>query len=205
MLILFCLLPFSFTYSMEHEEELMPFLEKKNILVHKKKDIRLDDVRKVKSSYRAEKLFLIRCMSPLLESKNIHIKIIEYMLQLDRDKIDQEIISHYQRKVASLQTKIHELSVTKVQYPCEITINVDNCVDALHGAAAGGCCGCMSGTMVTCASGMIEGYMWSCCNIAPSKTMCDILTLGFPVAAVSGCFIGACCAVTGLYKKIKFV
>lgn len=178
-------------YSMELE--LVPFLNKKDqLLLSKKRDTVI------------EKLFLARRIPALAKSKAVQNKILEYMIKVDREKIEQEIVLHYQQKIALLQDIIHELTVKKYECP-DIKINFNTCIETLRGASAGGCCGAMSGAAVACATGMIEAYMWCCCNVPHTKLMWDILVWGAPVSTLSGCLVGSCCVVTGLYDKIKLV
>jgi hypothetical protein len=190
--------------------ELVPFLEKENSFIHEKRDEQLlHDYKHTNSNHIVDKLLLVSCITLL--PKEAQDKIIGYMAadsvhgwKKKRNTQEQEI-RLYQKKIDLLQEKIHQLTGKTHQDSYVIKCNLDSCVNTLQGAAAGGCCGALSGMAVMCSYGLIEGYKMCCCNIFPSKIMCTVLGWGLPTCACGGCVIGSCCVVTGLHKKIRIL
>lgn len=185
------------------ELELICFLDKENKSTIKERNSVIHHHKQMKSDI-IEKMFLARSIPLLAKSKNIQKKIIESLLQTDYEKKEKEIVLHYQKKIAALQDEIHNLTSYQYQLP-EIEISSDKCIDVVYGASAGGCCGGTTGAMGICTLGTLEAYAWCCCNMSHSKILWDILIWGLPIATGSGCCIGACCVLSGLYEKIKLV
>jgi len=197
MLLLFL---FPNLYSMELESDLVPLLDKKEVLVNTKKDVVVKGRKQVRYGYLPEKLYLARRIPGLLSSKNARRKIIEYMIQKE-SHLSYEISLHYQTKIDALHNKIDAL-ISEKNKCHKIKIDTNKCIDTISGSIAGGCCGAMAGMGIACFALTIKAYTWLCCSVPHNTVACDALLWGFPICTCSGCVVGSCCVVTDLRDNI---
>ena len=188
---------------MELELDLVPLLEKKSSAATQQKDYFADDYKPSGYGCLPEKLYLARRIPGLMTSIKVRKRIRKYMMQAET-KLDYEIALHYQTKIALLHNKIDELTPQKNKCP-DIKIGVNDCIEGVYGAVAGGCCGTMGGMGIACFALAIKSYVWLWCDPHHNPIVCDALLWGCPLCTGTGCVIGTCIGASGLYDKIEWV
>lgn len=194
---MFCLFLCSFVQCMEMETELL--LKKKDRSVHKKIQ------KNVLDKIHPEKLFLLNYISGL--NAPAKLKIIDYMAKLNcHDKTTMVVGKKHRelmQEIDVLQKRIRVLT-EKTNQSYDIKVNINESAHVVKGAAAGGCCGCLSGSIGNSVFGFMSQYMWICCDIMiPSHVLCDMMAWGLPVCTCAGCVVGCVCAKTRYYEKFN--
>jgi len=154
---------------------------------------------------KEDKIPLIHCVVISLPKK-AQIKIIKYIFAEDKkllQKKNDDIKKREENAILSI-FKQQEMQFLRLVDSLEETrLRVDNVEYVSRGAAAGGCCGMMSGMFVGTVYECIFGTAWCCCNVLlPQKIMCDIMSVSVPTCCCIGCMTGVCCVMTGYSKKI---